>query len=60
MEEAPASAALTPIRLERREPARNRLRFYNIAVTRTLFDDWGGRAGMGPDRAARRGAGNVV
>ncbi len=51
---------MTPIRLARREPARNRLRFYNIAVTRTLFDDWGGRAGMGPDRAARRGAGNVV
>ena len=26
--------------LERREPARNRLRFYNIAVTRTRFDGW--------------------
>ena len=31
---------MTPIRLERRESARNRLRFYNIAVTRTLFDGW--------------------
>ncbi|MDS4019498.1 MAG: WGR domain-containing protein [Candidatus Competibacter sp.] len=29
-----------PIRLERREPARNRQRFYTIAVTRTLFDGW--------------------
>jgi predicted DNA-binding WGR domain protein len=27
-------------RLERREPARNRLRFYAIPVTRTLFDRW--------------------
>lgn len=36
----PSSAAITSIRLERREPARNRLRFYNIAVTRTLFDGW--------------------
>ncbi len=34
------SAALTPIRLERREPAQNRLRFYAIAVTRTRFDGW--------------------
>ncbi len=25
-------------RLERREPARNRQRFYAITVTRTLFD----------------------
>ena len=31
---------MTPIRLERREPARNRLRFYAITVTRTLFDRW--------------------
>lgn len=31
---------MTPIRLERREPAHNRQRFYNIAVTRTLFDGW--------------------
>ena len=31
---------MTPIRLERREPARNRLRFYTITVTRTLFDGW--------------------
>lgn len=31
---------MTLIYLERREPARNRLRFYNIAVTRTLFDRW--------------------
>ena len=31
---------MNPLRLERREPARNRLRFYNIAVTRTLFDGW--------------------
>lgn len=28
------------IHLERREPAHNRLRFYTIAVTRTLFDGW--------------------
>lgn len=26
--------------LERREPARNRQRFYTITVTRTLFDGW--------------------
>ena len=26
--------------LERREPARNRQRFYAITVTRTLFDGW--------------------
>lgn len=31
---------MTPIRLERREPAHNRQRFYTIAVTRTLFDGW--------------------
>ena len=31
---------MTLIHLERREPARNRLRFYAIAVTRTLFDGW--------------------
>ena len=31
---------MTPIRLARREPAHNRLRFYAIAVTRTLFDGW--------------------
>ena len=31
---------MTPIRLERREPVYNRQRFYNIAVTRTLFDGW--------------------
>lgn len=36
----PSSAAITSIRLERREPARNRLRFYNIAANRTLFDGW--------------------
>lgn len=28
------------IHLERREPARNRLRFYNIVVTPTLFGGW--------------------
>ena len=37
---APASVAMTPIYLERREPARNRQRFYAITVTRTLFDGW--------------------
>ena len=31
---------MTPIHLERREPARNRQRFYAITVTRTLFDGW--------------------
>lgn len=31
---------VTSIRLERREPARNRQRFYAILVTRTLFDGW--------------------
>ena len=31
---------MTPLRLERREPACNRQRFYAITVTRTLFDDW--------------------
>ena len=40
MEDATASVAMTPIHLERREPARNRQRFYAITVTRTLFDGW--------------------
>ncbi len=40
MENAPAGAALNSLHLERREPARNRLRFYNIAVAQTLFDGW--------------------
>lgn len=31
---------MTSIHLERREPARNRLRFYAITVTRTLFGSW--------------------
>jgi predicted DNA-binding WGR domain protein len=31
---------MTPIRLERREPARNIQRFYAISVTRTLFGSW--------------------
>jgi predicted DNA-binding WGR domain protein len=31
---------MTPIHLERREPARNRRRFYAITVIRTLFDGW--------------------
>jgi predicted DNA-binding WGR domain protein len=31
---------MTPIRLKRREPARNRQRFYAITVTRTLFGSW--------------------
>lgn len=31
---------MTPIHLERREPARNRQRFYAIIVTRTLFERW--------------------
>ena len=31
---------MTPLRLERREPARNRMRFYAIIVTRTLFGSW--------------------
>ena len=31
---------MTPIRLERREPARNIQRFYAITVTRTLFGSW--------------------
>ena len=31
---------MTPIRLERREPARNRQRFYAITVTPTLFGSW--------------------
>jgi len=53
MEDTLASAAMTSIHLERREPARNRRRFQAITVTRTLFDgmalvrEWGriGRAG---------------
>lgn len=40
MEDAPAGAVMTPIHLERREPARNRQRFYTITVTQTLFDGW--------------------
>ena len=31
---------MTPVYLERREPARNRLRFYAILVTPTLFGAW--------------------
>jgi predicted DNA-binding WGR domain protein len=31
---------MTAIHLERREPARNRQRFYAITVTRTLFGSW--------------------
>ena len=31
---------MPPIDLERREPARNRQRFYAITVTRTLFGSW--------------------
>ena len=31
---------MTPIHLERRDPARNRQRFYAITVTRTPFDGW--------------------
>lgn len=31
---------MSPLRMERREPAYNRLRFYNIAVTPTLFGGW--------------------
>ena len=31
---------MTPIYLERREPARNIQRFYAITVTRTLLDQW--------------------
>ena len=31
---------MTSIYLERREPARNRQRFYAITVTRTLFGSW--------------------
>ena len=31
---------MPPIDLERREPARNRQRFYAIIVTRTLFGLW--------------------
>ena len=55
MEDAPAGAVMTSIRLERREPARNRQRFYTIAVTRTLFDGWAvvrewGRIGLTTSR----------
>lgn len=31
---------MTPIHLERREPVHNRLRFYAILVTPTLFGAW--------------------
>ena len=31
---------MTSIRLERREPARNRQRFYTIRVVKTLFGSW--------------------
>ena len=37
---APTGVAMTSIRLERREPARNLQRFYAITVTRTLFGQW--------------------
>ena len=35
-----AGAMTTSIYLERREPAHNRLRFYAITVTPTLFGSW--------------------
>ena len=35
-----AGTVITP--LEQNEPTRNRLRFYAITVTRTLFDGWMG------------------
>ena len=31
---------MSAVRLERREPARNRMRFYAVAVTPTLFGAW--------------------
>ena len=31
---------MTPLRRARRAPARNRLRFHAITVTRTRFDGW--------------------
>ncbi len=35
-----ADVAVTSIHRERREPARNRQRFYAITVTQTLFGSW--------------------
>ena len=62
----PTGVAMISIHLERREPARNRQRFYAITVTRTLFGAWAlvrewGRIGQpGPVRemglAAERAA----
>lgn len=40
LEGAPANTAMLSIRLERREPARNRQRFYAIIITPTLFGAW--------------------
>ena len=40
LEGAPANTAMLSIHLERREPARNRQRFYAILVTPTLFGAW--------------------
>lgn len=36
----PPGVAMTPLHLERREPTRNRQRFYTILVTPTLFGAW--------------------
>jgi hypothetical protein len=54
-------AVVTSIHLERREPARNRRRFYAIAVARTLFDQWAvireqDRVGDGADTTVMKGS----
>lgn len=51
---------MTVIYLERREPARNRQRFYTL--TRSPDSVWfmDAHSGMGPNRTSRHGPGNRV
>ena len=51
---------MTPIYLERREPARNRQRFYVILGHPDPVRRLGAHPGVGPDRSSGDGAGKVV
>ena len=51
---------MTPIYLERREPARNRQRFYVILGHPDPVRRLGAHPGVGPDRSSGDGAGEVV
>ena len=51
---------MTSIHLERRESARNRQRFYTIPSSQNAVRLLGDGPGVGSDRAAGHGQGNVV